>query len=349
VTEKKEGKKARTVILLGLAAAVILAAAVYAFMNRGFETTDDAQVEAHVAAVASRVAGLVTDLPSDNNQSVKAGDILARIDRRDYEIALDHARAALKAAEGQLSAATHGEATAEVFASTNVASAEKSVDSAKAQWERDASELIRLQSLTDAARSRAQLDVAVAAEKTSHAAYDRAQESLKFAHTAPDTVASVVGLVQGMEGAAGKARADVAQAEKNLADTEIKAPFDGTVAGKAVEKGGYAAPGQPLLMIVGNDVWVVANYKETQVGKMKPGQKAEIRFDAYPGIKLKGHVDSIGAGTGARFSLFPPENATGNFVKVVQRVPVKIVLDDKPDPALHLGPGMSVEPTVDTR
>jgi membrane fusion protein (multidrug efflux system) len=344
--EKKSRKKQILILAVVLAACV---AGGYALKNRGFESTDDAQIESHVTSLASRVAGYALEVSADNNQAVKAGDVIARIDPRDYKIALDRANADLKAAKGRLDAATHGYAGAEVFVSTNVASAQLQVDAARAQWDRDRAELGRLQKLSDAARSRSQLDVAVAAEKTSRAAYDRAQQSLKFAQTAPETVASVAGLVQSMQAAVEKAEADVAQAEKNLADTEIKAPFDGTVAGKSIEKGAYLAPGQQIMMIVGVEDWVVANFKETQLAKMRPGQSAEISLDAYPGRSLKGHVDSIEAGTGARFSLFPPENATGNFVKIVQRVPVKILFDEKPDPALHLGPGMSVEPTVDTR
>jgi len=136
------------------------------------------------------------------------------------------------------------------------------------------------------------------------------------------------------------------QAELELSYTKIYAPDSGRVANKSVEQGALVQAGQPLLSIVPGDVWVTANFKESQIGRMQPGQPVEISVDAYPGKSFKGHVDSIQPGTGARFSLLPPENATGNYVKVVQRVPVKIVFDEPPDPKHMLAPGMSVEPEV---
>jgi membrane fusion protein, multidrug efflux system len=146
-----------------------------------------------------------------------------------------------------------------------------------------------------------------------------------------------------------QSQANVQQAQLNLSYTKIYAPQDGTVTNKSVEIGEFVTIGQPLLAIVAKDVWVVANYKETQLRHMRVGQKATISVDAYPHKKLKGHVDSIQEGTGARFSLLPPENATGNYVKVVQRVPVKIVFDEEPNALTRLAPGMSVVPEVKVR
>jgi membrane fusion protein (multidrug efflux system) len=142
------------------------------------------------------------------------------------------------------------------------------------------------------------------------------------------------------------ASAKLDQAKLNLEYTRITAPTDGKITRKSVEPGGYVEAGQPLFAIVPDEMWVVANFKETQLTHMRVGQKAEIKVDAYPQYTFTGHVDSIQSGSGARFSLFPPENATGNYIKVVQRVPVKIVLDDNPDLQIALGPGMSVVPTV---
>ena len=141
----------------------------------------------------------------------------------------------------------------------------------------------------------------------------------------------------------------LAQAELELSFTEVVAPDRGRVTRRAVEQGTYVQVGQAMMTIVPNDFWVIANFKETQLAKMRPGQPARVKVDAYPQLVLTGHVDSIQAGTGARFSLLPPENATGNFVKVVQRVPVKIVLDELPPGDYQLGPGMSVVPTVSIR
>ncbi|MGB7769198.1 MAG: HlyD family secretion protein, partial [Verrucomicrobiia bacterium] len=136
------------------------------------------------------------------------------------------------------------------------------------------------------------------------------------------------------------------QAELNLSYTKVTAPEDGRVTRRAVEEGAYVQPGQALMAIVPHQYWVIANFKEIQLTHMRPGQPVEIKVDAYPQFKIKGHVDSIQSGAGARFSLFPPENATGNYIKVVQRVPVKIVFDDDPQTQLALGPGMSVDPKV---
>jgi membrane fusion protein (multidrug efflux system) len=335
--------------ILAFASMAALALGLWWLHGLGWEETDDAQIEAHVSAVSARVPGYIKEVLVDSNMPVKAGDVLVRLDPLDYQHALDAAQANLKSAEARLDSATHGYTGAQVMLSSNLSSAQAQVQSTQARWTQARQELDRLSHMTDASRSRSQLEVAVAAESTAHSGFLEAQEKLKSAQTAPDTAAAVAGLVASMQAGVDKAKADVATAQKNLADTEIRAPFDGTVARRTGEKGAYAAPGQSLMAVVGTDLWVVANFKETQIEKMRPGAEAEIGLDVAGGHELKGHVDSIQPGTGARFSLFPPENATGNFVKVVQRVPVKILFDEKPGPDVHLGPGMSVEPRVNVR
>jgi membrane fusion protein (multidrug efflux system) len=176
-----------------------------------------------------------------------------------------------------------------------------------------------------------------------------AQGKLAAANTAPQQVAASQAQAQTASASLEQLRAAVAQAELELSYTKLYAPDDGRVTNKSVEEGALVQSGQPLMAIVPGDVWVTANFKENQIGNMQPGQSAEITVDAYPDKVFKGHVDSIQAGTGARFSLLPPENATGNYVKVVQRVPVKIVFDEPPDPAHMLAPGMSVVPEVKVR
>jgi membrane fusion protein, multidrug efflux system len=176
-----------------------------------------------------------------------------------------------------------------------------------------------------------------------------AQGRLAAANTGPQQVASSEAQAETASASLEQLRAAVAQAELDLSYTKLYAPDDGRVTNKSVEEGALVQSGQLLMAIVPGDVWVIANYKENQIGAMRPGQPAEITVDAYPDKVFKGHVDSIQAGTGARFSLLPPENATGNYVKVVQRVPVKIVFDEPPDPAHMLAPGMSVEPEVKIR
>jgi len=176
-----------------------------------------------------------------------------------------------------------------------------------------------------------------------------AQGKLAAANTAPQQVAASQAQAQTASASLEQLRAAVAQAELELSYTKLFAPDDGRVTNKSVEEGALVQSGQPLMAIVPGDVWVTANFKENQIGYMRPGQYAEITVDAYPDKVFKGHVDSIQAGTGSRFSLLPPENATGNYVKVVQRVPVKIVFDEPPDPAHMLAPGMSVVPEVKVR
>jgi len=176
-----------------------------------------------------------------------------------------------------------------------------------------------------------------------------AQGRLAGANTAPQQIAASQAQAQTASASLEQLRAAVEQAELELSYTKLYAPDDGRVTNKSVEEGALVQPSQPLMAIVPGDVWVTANFKENQIGNVRPGQPAEITVDAYPDKVFKGHVDSIQAGTGARFSLLPPENATGNYVKVVQRVPVKIVFDEPPDPAHLLAPGMSVQPEVRIR
>jgi membrane fusion protein, multidrug efflux system len=336
-------------IFIVIAVLAMGGAAFYWWTGRGIETTDNATIEAHVVPMAPRISGIVTEVAVEMHQRVKAGDLLARIDPRDAEVAVLGAKADLAAAEARLNAGGHVLSGTKVSANIGVDSAQAQVAAAAAEQDRAAAELKRMRSLTDAARSRRQLDEAVAAEKTARSVLADAKARLQSAQTAPDTIAAANANVADLQAAADKARADVATAENMLADTEIRAPFDGTIAHKTIEEGAYVYPGQVIMSVVGDDRWIIANFKETQLEHMKQGQPVAIKIDALDGMSFKGHVKSIQRGTGARFSMFPPENATGNFVKIVQRVPVKILFDAQPGTALPVGPGMSVEPEVDTR
>ncbi len=197
-------------------------------------------------------------------------------------------------------------------------SAQSQLDAASANWNNAKVTVDRYKNLAKGAFSRQQLDNAAVAEKVAHA-----QEEV--------------------------AGSQLATAAENLRNTKIMAPFDGRITKRGVEVGAYIQPGQQLLAIVSNDYWVIANFKETQLEKMKTGQAVRIKIDAYPDKTYEGKVDSIQTGTGARFSAFPPENATGNFVKIVQRVPVKILFTERPDKSIPIGPGMSVVPIVDIK
>lgn len=345
-TKKKRSKRTRIIIGVGV---VVLIAFTYWFIHRHELTTDDAAIEAQVVPMAPKVSGYVVALNVTDNSEVKAGDVIAEIDPRDYQIALDKAKADLASAEARAASSQKNYASTQVTAPLTVASAQAMVDSAQADWVRTKQELARLTKLSNAARSRTEYETAFAAEKAAESNYADAVAKLKSAQTAPNTVASAAASVKDVQGAVLMQRALVAQAQKNLDDTKIIAPIDGRVSKRNIELGMYLQSGQQIFSLVSQDYWVVANYKETQLTNMRPGQKVTINIDSYPGIDYKGHVDSIQLGTGARFSVFPPENATGNFVKIVQRVPVKLVFDDKPDASLPIGPGMSVSPIVFTK
>ena len=277
------GKK----LAIGAALAALLAGGAYLLLRAPSASTDDASIEAHIIPVSAKVAGHAARVLVDDNQPVKAGDLLAELDPRDFQTRLDEARG--KAASDRAEAA------------------------------KTDSDLKRAQAL--------------------FAKDEASKQDLEHAQAAAEAAKAQLA----------QSEAALRQAELDLSYTRITAPESGRVTRKALEPGADVSIGQSILALVPDEAWVVANFKETQLTKMHPGQPAEIRVDAYPDQRLRGHVDSIQAGTGARFSLLPAENATGNFVKVVQRVPVKIVLDDKPSNGRVLAPGMSVEATVDLR
>ncbi|MDR3424272.1 MAG: HlyD family secretion protein [Alphaproteobacteria bacterium] len=335
-------------ILFAVVLGIIAACGGYLYINRFEESTDDAQINGDIVTLAPQVSGYVSALTIDDNQRVKTGDVLLEIDPADYIARRDHAQAALDAAKAAAEAAQNNADTTNVSAPSNLVAAQAQVDAAQANWERATSDLKRMQKLGRDARSQTQLDQAIDAEKTAHSNLDAANARLRSAQTAPKTIAQAQANSDSLAAQVKEAEATLAQAENDLAHTKIVAPIDGRITGRSVELGNYVQPGQALATLVGNDMWVVANFKETQLTRMRKGQPVTLSLDAYPDLKLTGKVDSIQSGTGSYFSAFPPENATGNFVKIVQRVPVKITFDHAPDATLALGPGMSVVPTVDT-
>lgn len=327
---------------------VVGAAGFYVYSHRFEESTDDAAISGHTVTVSPKVAGYVKTLNINDNQQVKTGDVLLEIDDTDYVIRRDRAKAALEAATAAAEVAQNNLATTGVSAPSNLEAAGAQVDAAKANWDKAVSDLARMQRLNNEARSQEQLEQAIANEKAMKSSYEDAGAKLRSAQTAPKVIAQAQANSDQLAAQMKQAAADLAQAEVDLANTKLIAPIDGRITKRSVERGNYVQPGEALASLVGNDLWVVANFKETQLSHMHPGQPVAIRLDAYSDLTLNGKVDSIQSGTGAFFSAFPPENATGNFVKVVQRVPVKIVFDHPSDAALTLGPGMSVVPTVDT-
>lgn len=325
------------------------AAGTYYYLQRGEVSTDNAVISGSTAVISPKVQGYVKVLNIQDNQLVKAGDVLLEIDPADYIIRRDRAKAALAAAQAAAKAARSNLKTTVVTAPANVDAAQAQVDAAQATWEKNFADRQRMESLFESgATSRQQLDQAIAAEKASRSALEQMNAVLHSSSTAPNVIASAQDTSEQIEAQVRQAEVDLAQAESDLANTKIIAPMDGRITKRSVEVGNYVQPGTQLTSLVGAELWVIANFKETQLEHMQIGQTVSIKVDAFPHTTLYGKIESLQAGTGAYFSLFPAENATGNFVKTVQRVPVKIVFDNQPDATLHLGPGMSVVPTVYT-
>jgi membrane fusion protein (multidrug efflux system) len=307
----------RTVVIIGVV--VLLVAAIaggfYYWESTFYASTDDAYIEGHPVNVSARVSGNIVRVYVEDNQHVREGDLLVEIDPCEYAIEAVRAEAAVRAAQ----------------AAEQQASADIGV--AQADLTRQQQDLQRYEQLAkEDAVARQDLEHARAATRSAEATLNASRKRLAAA------------------------RAQIAQAEASarrarlqLSYAKVYAAKSGRVTKKQIETGGFVSVGQALLAIVTDDMYVTANFKETRLTHMRPGQPVTIRVDTYPGIVLRGHVDSIQAGTGAAFSLFPPENATGNFVKVVQRVPVKIVFDQPPDPNHPLSLGMSVQPRVRIR
>ena len=305
-----------------------------------FEATDDAFIDGHVIGISPQVAAQVAAVHIDDNMVVHKGDLLVELDGTDYLVALNQAQGAEAAARGKLAQARAGVTAA----ASAVLEAQASLHSVQASFEHAETELRRQQGVDARARSQKDLDAAVSTRKTSSAAQERAQAQVRSAQA---QVAQAQANVTAAEGDCQKAQADTHKAQVNLDHCRIFAPADGRIASKAVDAGAYVTPANPLFQLVPAQVWVVANFKETQLRHMRPGQPVEVSVDAFPSLTLTGRVDSIQSGTGSRFAVIPTENATGNFVKVVQRIPVKILLDH--DNLGQLAPGMSVEPKVRVR
>jgi len=398
--------KLRNRLIFGGAAVLVMVAGLFIYyFNR--ESTDDAQVDGHITAVSAKVYGRVAEVLVNDNQPVKAGQALVKLDARDYQAALDQAKAQLALAESEAQSAgvdipktrenvasgtsnadagllgaqadaMRAEVTYEQAKTSDLAFAQANIDKSRANAQLAQADLARFRPLMekgeiskqqfDAAQAnadatasalkadeekfaqakrsvdiaKAQLEAAKARVQQAHAAVASAKADTKQVAMKQADAAAKIAKVQ-------QARAAVEAAQLNLEYATITAPVDGVVTHKQVEIGQVVQQGQGLLVVVPlQSVWVTANFKETQLKKMRAGQKAEVKVDTY-GKTFSGHVDSIAGATGAVLSLLPPENATGNYVKVVQRVPVKIVLDSTQQDGAVLRPGMNVEATVVTK
>jgi membrane fusion protein, multidrug efflux system len=291
-----------------------------------FESTDDAQIEGYIDPISSRVNGTVIRVAVDDNQRVKAGAILVQLDPRDYQVAVEQARANLTQAEAQVNVARQNYAVSQAQL--------RQAEAADVRAQHDARRYREL--LSEKVASEEQYDQYVAAAKVSAAAVEADRASLGGAQR----------MIGSRQADVLASRAALDQALLNLSYTDIKAPADGIVGKRTVQLGQRVEPGQQLLALTQIDrVWVTANFKETQLAKMHPGQPVTIHVDAF-GRNFKGHVESLAGASGEKYSLLPAENATGNYVKIVQRLPVRIHFDAGQSGIEQLRPGMSVESTV---
>lgn len=311
---------------------------------RQFVSTDDAYIDGHVVQISPQISAQVLVLHVDDNQFVHRGDLLVELDPTDYQVALIQAEAQIASAQGRLE-----QAQAEIGSSqASVTQAVAAVAAAQTSFDNATRDLHRYQDVDERARSRQQLDNATTTQKNAQAQLDEAKAK-KIAADA--SVKTSEANVKAANGELQTSEANKKRAEVNLSYCKIFAPTDGRVTERTVEAGNYVVTGGALFMLVDPNVWVTANFKETQLTHMRPGQAVTIQVDAFPGIKWRGHVDSIQAGSGSRFSVLPAENATGNYVKIVQRVPVKIIFDHdaNTNDAPLLSPGLSVVPSVTVR
>jgi membrane fusion protein (multidrug efflux system) len=341
-------KNLKRILMAGVGAIVLAGAGTYGWYwfetGRFLESTDDAYVKADYTTIAPKVSGYIAEVAVEDNQSVKAGQLLARIDDRDYRTALAQAKADVASAEADIR-----NIDAQLAEQQSViAQAEASIvsDNAAVKFAKD--DYARYQKMTaghitsvqDAQRAQTILEQQIARLQSDRAALTAAHQRVDVLKTARAKAETQVTRLQAVEH----------QAELNLSYTNIAAPIDGTVGARTLRVGQYVQAGTQLMAVVPlHAVYVVANFKETQLTDVVPGQPVEIEVDTFPRHALKGHVDSLSPASGLEFALLPPDNATGNFTKIVQRIPVKIVLEANEPLAGRLRAGMSVEPVIDTR
>lgn len=310
--DKRHLYEKKRVIIPAITTVVILILGIIVSINSIFyKSTDDAFIEGHIITVAPRVSGPVIRLLIDDNQKVKKGDLLLEIDPKDYEVKLKQTLAKLEEAKAALGSADN-----------QIVKTYSNLDFAKSDYDRYSAMYKKgISSKQEYDSSKNNLTVAQLENKSSKSRHDE-----------------ITAMIKSLE-------AEVEQDKLNLSYTKIYASEDGIITNRTVEQGNYVQLAQPLFAIVPNKVWVVANFKETQVANMKKGQKVKIKIDAYGGKKFNGIVDSLQMASGAKASLFPPENAVGSYVKIVQRIPVKILFTDDIS-SYNIIPGMSVVPTV---
>ncbi|OWV82776.1 hemolysin D [Rhizobium sp. R72] len=345
------GKNSRKIVKRTIIAAALLAGAAFAAdyghhywtVGRFIESTDDAYVKADYTTVAPKVSGYVAEVLIGDNDAVKAGQVLAKIDDRDHQAALSQAKADVKAATAAI---TNLDAQIELQQSI-IGQARATIDASLATLDFARSDAARSQRLiTNGAGTQSRAEQSQSLRDQAQAALERDRATLVAAEKKVPVLQT-----QREQAVAQRERAAAAQhqAELNLSYTKIIAPVDGTVGARTIRVGQFVTSGTQLMAVVPlHSVYVVANFKETQLTHVRAGQPVEVKVDSFPDVEIKGHVDSISPASGLEFSLLPPDNATGNFTKIVQRIPVKIVIDDEKVSGL-LRAGMSVEPEIDTK
>jgi membrane fusion protein, multidrug efflux system len=339
-----ERLRARRTLVLTIAAiviALVIGAIVWWISASHYVSTDDAFIDARTVTISAQLNAQVVDVPVTDNQFVKAGTVLVRLDPSDFQAAADQGAAQVDQAQANIA-----NLDAQIAAQqARIEQANKQVTQAQAALTFAQQENERYERLVKAG------SVTVEQAQQYHSNFLQAQATYAAAQANATATEKQLPVLQSQalqaKAQLEQQRAGLEQAKTNLGRTQITAPVDGYVAQLTAAKGQYAAAGQALMMFVPRHVWVTANFKETELAELRPGQPVDIAVDAFPKRTFKGHIDSVQAGSGTAFSLLPAQNATGNYVKIVQRVPVKIVFDRQPD--VLLGPGMSVVPSVRVR
>jgi membrane fusion protein (multidrug efflux system) len=344
--EKKPKSRTPVIVLIIIAVIAIIGGLIFWLMTRNQESTDDAYTEGNAVSIAPKVSGYVVDNRINDNVFVHAGDLLLKIDPRDYIVACDQARANLDAAVAQQTGAEVDLHTTKVRAPANLAQAQAQLAQARASLAQSDNDSRRQHGVDPRATTQTNVDQATTAVRSNAANVQSAEAQLSVAALVKETIETAEATLKQRKAQVEQARANLAQANLNLSYTDVTAPQDGQITRRNVDLGTFAQAGEQVFYLVTRNVWVVANYKETQLDRMRVGQRVDIRVDAYSDLHLTGHVESIQGGSGARFTAFPAENATGNFVKIVRRVPVKILIDHGLENWPFLPLGLSVAPTV---
>ena len=344
--QKKPKSRMPIIILVVVAVIAIIGGLIFWLMTRNQESTDDAYTEGNAVSIAPKVSGYVVDNRINDNVFVHAGDLLLKIDPRDFIVARDQAQANLDAAVAQEASAEVDLHTTKVRAPANLAEAQAQLAQARANLVQSENDSKRQHGVDPRATTQTNVDQATTAVRSNAANVQSAEAQVSVAALVKEAIETAEATLKQRHAQAEQARANLAQAKLNLSYTDVTAPQDGQITRRNVDVGTFAQAGEQVFYLVTRNVWVVANYKETQLDRMRVGQRVDIKVDAYTDLHLSGHVESIQGGSGARFTAFPAENATGNFVKIVRRVPVKIVIDHGLENWPFLPLGLSVEPTV---